>query len=124
MGWIGRVVADASLEMKALIALLLIAAIAAVVLWVLGLRGRTRGLGFLAGWRAAGPLLGLAGAGYVLTIGFVALGTLRPAEPLFLVMAPGLAEAVLSLTVGVLGGGLAALAYGHLTTRGSRVAEG
>ena len=110
---------DAAPEMKLVVALLLLGALAAAVLWVLALvrgEGGRRTLAFLSTLRVAGPLLGVVGGAYVMVNGLIALAWYKPEAPL-LVMAPGLAEAVLSVMAGALAGLVAVLAHGHLGAR-------
>ena len=121
----GRVFMDASPEMKLLLGGLLLAALAAVGLWGAALlRRRAAGQGtlvFLSALGRAGPLLGLAGGAYVLVNGMMALAKFQPPSPL-IVMAPGLAEALLSVLLGLLAGAAAVLAHAHLAVRAARPA--
>ena len=120
----GRVFMDAAPEMKLLFAGLLLAAVAAAGLWLTALVRRPAAgdgaLTFLAALRGAGPLLGLAGGAYVLANGMRALARFQPASPL-IAMSPGLAEALLSVLLGLVAGALAVIAHAHLVRR-TRVA--
>ena len=118
---LAMVFGDASPEMKLIIALLLLGALVAAALWLLAVarsrgEGGRRALAFLSTLRVAGPLLGVVGGAYVMVNGLIALAWYKPEAPL-LVMAPGLAEAVLSVMAGALAGLVAVLAHAHLSTR-------
>ena len=117
---LGRVFMDAAPEMKLLFAGLLLAALAAAGLWAAALvrKGAAgdRVLTFLAALRGAGPLLGLAGGAYVLANGMMALAQFQPASPL-IAMSPGIAEALVSVLLGLLAGAAAVIAHAHLARR-------
>jgi hypothetical protein len=110
---------DAGLEIKLLSLTLWITAALVVFAWVRGARAvgglSERTLAFLRGWRTGGPLLALAGVGYLAMNFFVAVYAYPPAG--FRDYAPGLAEMAMVLWAGALTGGLAALAYADLSGR-------
>ena len=103
----GGVVADASVEVQLVMAVLMAASVAAVALGVLGERVRSGDV-WLARIRAGGVLLGLLAASYVLLAGFIGISNVRP-TPSLTVLAPGYAEAALAVMLGLLASTLAVL---------------
>lgn len=112
---------DAAPEIKVLVARLVLAAIAAVVLAVLNAARlakaparRPVGLGFVAGLRLGGPLLALAGVAKGMLgwhVGMVAVG----AVPSYVLLAPGVAEAFLILTSGLIASAAAVFSHAQVT---------
>jgi hypothetical protein len=119
-----RVFMDADPIMKILLAGLLVAALVALVVWIVqavrlgrgGGRGLVGGLAYLSGLAAAGPLIGFFGSAYTLLGSALALANLRPA-PTIGVVAPGLAEALLSAALGLLAAAVATIGYRSLKAR-------
>ena len=126
---VGQVFADASPEMQAVFAILLISVAASLVIWGLGLpkvgkgdaKGLTAALGRLKIVRSAATPLGLLGASYVLFSGFLGIANVRPA-PSITVMAPGWAEAALAVMLGLLATTVAVVCERHLEARIRRAA--
>jgi biopolymer transport protein ExbB/TolQ len=74
------------------------------------------GSAFISGLRLGGPLAGALGASYTMLCGF--LGVANVAFPVTLkIMAPGLAEAVLLLGLGLLAGAVAVIAHWVIEAR-------
>lgn len=127
---LGRVFMDADPLMKLIMAGLLIAALAALVVWILGVArarsggpgGRVGGLAYLSGLAAAAPLIGFFGFLYVLLNSALALSNVRPA-PSISIMAPGWAEALLSAALGLLAAALGVIGHRHLQARLHTVAQ-
>ena len=99
---------DAGPSMKAIILMLVVAAITAVVVTAKKVASGphlTGGSAYLSALRLGAPLLGLLGAAFNGLMSFIAIAQFGP--PSMQVMAPGLAEAffllVLGLLVGVVG---------------------
>jgi hypothetical protein len=113
------VYAHASPTMKVVLFGLTAAVIAAVVVWTrqaLG-RGQDRGgLAYLSAQAAAAPLFGLFGVSYALLSGFIGISNVRP-TPNLTILAPGLAEAALSLGLGLLAAAVATVGCHHLKGR-------
>jgi biopolymer transport protein ExbB/TolQ len=109
--------------MKLVMAGLLAATVAAVVVCILKLAsGRlSGGSAFLAGLRVGGPLAGLLGAAYVALRMLIGLSNLESAPPLRIV-APGLAEAVLLIGLGLLAGAVATVCHWLVEARIDRAA--
>jgi hypothetical protein len=120
----GGVFADASIEMKLLMLVLIAGLVAALVRWAMGLQrlkaadaaGVAGAVGFLRMVGAGGALLGLAGAAYVLLAGFIGVSNVRP-TPSFTVMAPGYAEAALTVLLGLLASAAGVMCAKHLEGR-------
>jgi biopolymer transport protein ExbB/TolQ len=114
------VYAHASPTMKVVLFGLTAAVIAAVVVWArqaLGRgQGRGAGLAYLSAQAAAAPLFGLFGVSYALLSGFIGISNVRP-TPNLTILAPGLAEAALSLGLGLLAAAIATVGYHHLKGR-------
>jgi hypothetical protein len=75
-----------------------------------------RGLGFLAALASGGPLLGLLGAAYGLLDMCIGIANVQPA-PSVTTLAPGYAEAALSVTLGLLAGAIGVIGHRHLKVR-------
>ncbi len=126
---VGGVFADASLEMKLVMLVLLAAAAGSVAVWSLGLgkvgRADAKGLaGALARLRivrSAGVPLGCLAAAYVMFASFIGISNVRPA-PSLTVVAPGLAEATLAIMLGLLATTVAVICERHLEGRIRRAA--
>jgi hypothetical protein len=126
---VGGVFADAAPEMKLILALLLIATVASVVVWAMSLgkvgkadaKGVAGALGRLRIVRSAGVPLGFLGGAYVMFSSFMAISNVRPA-PSLTVVAPGLAEAMLAIMLGLLATTVAVVCERHLEARVRRAA--
>jgi hypothetical protein len=127
---LGGVFLDAAAPIKLLMLVLIAVGIAALVLLVLKLATSanahpdatrlSRGLGFLAATGKAAPLAGLAGSLYVLLLG--ALGVANSPVPVTAsVLAPGIAEALLLVLIGVLAAVPAVIAHWLVRTRMARM---
>lgn len=120
---------DASVEMKLIMALLLIGAVAALAVWALSLgkvgtadaKGVAGALGRLRIVRSAGVPLGCLGAAYVMFSSFLGISNVRP-TPDLTVVAPGLAEAALAIVLGLLATTVAVVCERHLEGRVRRAA--
>jgi hypothetical protein len=77
---------------------------------------RPRGLAFLAALAGGGPLIGLFGAAYGILDMCIGIANVRPA-PTMTVLAPGYAEAALSVSLGLLAGAIAVIGHRHLRAR-------
>lgn len=100
------VFADADETMKAIMILLVAAALAAMVVTGLKLASGRRlagGSAFVSALRLGGPLLGLLGAIFVLLNGFMGIANAGQPVPMA-VLAPGFAEAALLFFLGLLAG--------------------
>jgi hypothetical protein len=123
------VFADASVEVKLMLALLIISAIAAVAVWGMSLgkvgsgdaKGVATALGRLRIVRSGATPLGFVTASYVLFAGFLGISNVRP-TPSLTVMAPGFAEATLAIMLGLLASALAVICERHLEARIRRAA--
>lgn len=124
-----RVFADAAIEVKLLMAVLVISAVAALVIWAMSLgkvgqsdtKGLAGALGRLRIVRSGGFPLGALAASYTLLNGFIGMANVRPA-PTMTVMAPGWAEAALAVMLGLLATAVAVLCERHLEGRIRRAA--
>lgn len=97
---------DADEVMKALMILLLAAAVIAIVVTGMKMAGGKRlpgGSAFVSALRLGGPLLGLLGAVFVLLNGFVGIANAGGPVPMP-VLAPGFAEAALLFLLGLVAG--------------------
>jgi biopolymer transport protein ExbB/TolQ len=121
---LGRVYANASIPMKLVLWGLTAAVVAAIVIWaVQTLRlsqrrsdGVAGGVAYLSAQAAAAPLFGLFGMTYALLSGFIGIANVRP-TPNLTVLAPGLAEASLSLGLGLLAAAIAVVGHRHLKAK-------
>lgn len=77
---------------------------------------RPEGLTFLSALAAGGPLFGLFGAAYGLLDMSIGIANVRP-SPSVTELAPGFAEAGLSVALGLLAGAIGVVGYRHLTGR-------
>jgi hypothetical protein len=101
-----------------------LAVIAALATWLIQLALFSRGrrdsaagaIAYLAGQVAAAPLFGLSGAIYGLVAICIGITNKRPG-PTLMALAPGLAEALLSLGLGILAAAVATVALHHLKAR-------
>jgi hypothetical protein len=116
---LGRVFADAAVPMQLIMVLLLAAAAAALVVGVLKLRSGkvlNGGSAFLSALRLGGPLLGLLGASYVGLL--MLMGVANSPEPVpARVLAPGYAELVLLIGLGLLAGAVAVVFHWAVEAR-------
>lgn len=116
---IPQVFADASETMKALMILLLAAALASAAIAVVKVaRGRrlAGGSAFVSALRLGGPLVGFLGAAFVLLHGF--MGIANAGEPVPMrVLAPGYAEAALLVFLGLLAGVVGVISHGIIEAR-------
>jgi hypothetical protein len=122
---LGDVFAHASPLMQLVMGGLALAAVAAVLVWAVNLfdltrgqprRGLLGGVAFLSALGAAGPLLGGFGAAYVLLHGFLGVANVRP-TPTLTIMAPGFAEALASIALGLLAAAVGVIGHRHLQAR-------
>src|SRR5690349_12257442 len=124
-----RVIADASVEVQVLMALMAGAALAAVAVWAISLgkvgkgdaRGVAAALGRLKIVRSGASPLGFLTAAYVLFNGFIGISNVRP-TPDMTVLAPGFAEATLAVMLGLLASAVAVICERHLEARIRRAA--
>jgi hypothetical protein len=118
------VLADAAPPVQAIIAGLVLAMAGAVALWFASLpkvgsgqaRALASALGRLRMLRTAGAPVGALAGSYSLLMLFIGVANVRPG-PSFEQLAPGFAEAVLALMVGLCATSLAAVLERHLETR-------
>jgi hypothetical protein len=114
-----RVFFDAALFPQIIMLGLIAATIAAVVIAGRKLLSGPRlagGSAFVSGVRLGGPLAGALGASYTMLLGF--MGVANVAYPVTLkIMAPGLAEAVLLLGLGLFAGAVAVIAHWAIEAR-------
>ncbi|ATQ41421.1 MotA/TolQ/ExbB proton channel family protein [Caulobacter mirabilis] len=114
---------DAAPPMKLLILALAAATVAAVVVCALKLASGpklTGGSAFLSGLRLGGPLAGLLGASYTSLMIFIGLSNVAGPVPMK-VIAPGVAEALFILGLGVLAGSVAVIANWAVEARIDRM---
>ena len=98
---------------------LVISVVIASLVWIGELAGRSAGRGgriFLHTLAGAGPLIGFFGAAYGVMDSFIGIANVRP-TPALGILAPGYAEAMLSITLGLLAGAIATIGHRHLTAR-------
>jgi hypothetical protein len=113
----GAIFMDADPLMKLVMAVLILAILAEIAVWAMGLIRRSQAPAETGGKLAAviariagaAPLLGLFGMAYVLLNGAVALANVRPTPPMH-VIAPGLAEALALAALGLAAGFVGKLA--------------
>jgi hypothetical protein len=125
----GDIFGDASLLNQALMVILALAAFAAVVFWVLGrLRAggaepsrAVSGLRYLKAMWLGSLLVGLTGASYTLLFMCLALANVRP-TPSVAILAPGFAEAMLQVMLGLAAAAIAVVCQQDLDSRLRRVA--
>ncbi|HEX3363604.1 MotA/TolQ/ExbB proton channel family protein [Phenylobacterium sp.] len=96
------------------------AVIAAAALWVAEATHPTHRSGSIMGWlssiAAGAPMLGLSAAAYGLMDACIGIANVRPV-PTLSILAPGLAEALLCITLGCLASAIAAIGERHLKAR-------
>ncbi|MBS0490469.1 MotA/TolQ/ExbB proton channel family protein [Phenylobacterium sp.] len=124
-----QVFLDASRLNQGVMLILMLMAAAAVVLWALGI-GRSlsaqpsrsvAGLRYLKGMWVGALLLGLSGASYTLLASFIGLANVRP-TPSLAIMAPGFAEIMAQITLGLAAATLAVICHQDLDARLRRLA--
>jgi len=112
---------EAAPSMKAIILALVIAAIAAVVVTIRKVASGphlTGGSAYLSALRLGAPLLGLLGAAYNALLWFIAMA--RVGVPEMQVLAPGLAEALFLVTLGLLVGVIGVICHWIVDARVDR----
>ena len=120
---------DASRLNQVVMATLALAAAASFALWAVGVgrsmsatpSGAVGGLRYLKGMWAGALLLGFFGASYTLLAACIGLANVRP-TPSLAVLAPGLAEAVAQVALGLLAAALAVIFHPDLNARLRRLA--
>lgn len=123
------VFADAAIEVQVVMTLLVLASLAAVAIWAMGLprvgkgdaKGVATALGQLKMVRSAALPLGALAASYVLMSGFIGISNVRP-TPSLTILAPGFAEAAAAVTLGLLATTVAVIGERHLEARLRRAA--
>jgi hypothetical protein len=123
------VIADAAPEVKTVMALLALGALASIATWALSLgkvgqadaKGLAGALGRLRIVRSGGAPLGALAASYTLLMGFIGMANVRP-TPTVAVLAPGWAEAAMAVMLGLLATTVAVLCERHLEGRIRRAA--
>ena len=113
---IGGVFANAAVPVKLIMAGLIVAIAASIVVWLLKAARKAPASGFLSAMVVSGPLFGLAAAAFTLLAMAVGIANVRP-SPDLATLAPGLAEAAMTVLLGMLAGAVAAAARGHLQSR-------
>ena len=124
------VFSEAAPVMQLAFAGLILAAVAALAVWLIQLVRLARrrsdsvagAIAYLSGQAAAAPLFGLLGMSYGLLSICVGIANKRPG-PTLLALAPGLAEALMSLGLGVLAAAIATVAHHHLRARLAAITE-
>ncbi|KQY84669.1 MotA/TolQ/ExbB proton channel family protein [Brevundimonas sp. Root1423] len=123
---LGNVFGDASPEVKLVMLLLVVGALAAVILTVLKLASGRRlsgGSAYVSALRLGGPLLGLMGAMFVLLMGFIGIANAGGPVPVT-VLAPGFAEAALLFLLGLLAGVVGVICHWVIEARIDRTVLG
>ncbi len=118
------VFAHAGPVMKVVLFGLLAVSLIAVAVWIVQLvrpgERRSHGLAAASAWlsgvAAAGPLVGVFGAAYAALNGFIGISNVRP-TPSLTVLAPGFAEAMLSVGLGLLAAAIATIGARHLQAK-------
>lgn len=114
----GVIFTDAALFPKIIIIALLAAMAAAIVICVRKLLPGSRlsgGSAFISGLRAGGPLLGLLGASYGFLNMSIGVAVMQPSN--MMVIAPGVAESMLLIVIGLLAGVVAVIAHWAIESR-------
>lgn len=114
----GAIFLDADPTIKLLMLVLVICAVAAVVVTLSKVASGPRltgGSAFVSALRLGGPLVGLLGAAFITLMMFIGMANSGPA-PMF-VLAPGLAEAVMVLGLGILSGVIGVICHWVLDAR-------
>lgn len=109
---LGGVFGDAALPIKALMVGLMVSVVVAVIITLGKLRTSqlSGGSAFVSGLRLGGPLIGLLGASLNALWSFMAIAS-RGETPPLPVVAPGLAEAALVLSLGLIAGVVAVICH-------------
>lgn len=126
---VSGVFADASLPMQLMFLILILAAVAALAVWAMSLgkvakgdaKGLAAALARLRIVRSGSTPLGFLAASYVAFSSFLAISNVRPA-PSLTVVAPGLAEGMLAIMLGLLATTVAVICERHLEGRIRRAA--
>ncbi len=114
-----RVFVDAAMLPKLIMLGLVAATVASVTICARKLTSGPQlagGSAFLAGLRIGGPLAGLLGACYGLLNGFLGIANV-PYDVTLKIMAPGLAEAILLVGLGLLAGSVAVICHWAVEAR-------
>jgi hypothetical protein len=114
-----RVFADAAPFPKLVLLGLIIATVAAVVVAIRKLSSGSQlagGSAFVSGLRAGGPLAGLLGGAYTGLNMAIGLSNVAQTPPMR-VLAPGFAEIILLIGVGMLSGAVAVIVHGSIESR-------
>lgn len=123
---LGTVFFDAVLLMKALMAILVVSAVAAVAV-TLGKVARAPrlagGSAFVSALRLGGPLLGLMGAAYTLLTMFIGIANVGVEVPMA-VLAPGFAEAAMLFLLGLFAGTVGVICHWVIDARIDRTVLG
>ena len=104
---------------------LVISVVIASLVWIGELAGRPAGRGgrtFLHTLAGAGPLIGFFGAAYGVMDSFIGVANVRP-TPALGILAPGYAEAMFCVTLGLLAGAIATIGHRHLSARQEPAAQ-
>ncbi|MDP2764319.1 MAG: MotA/TolQ/ExbB proton channel family protein [Brevundimonas sp.] len=110
---------DASPAMKAVMIVLVLAAIAAIGVTAAKLRSGptlTGGSAFVSALRLGGPLIGLLGASWNALTSFLAIANVG-VQPPFPVLAPGFAESTLMFWLGLMSGVVAVVCHWIIEAR-------
>lgn len=126
---LGGVFAHATVLVQGAFAILIVAVLAALVVWARSLgkvgggdaKGVAGALGRLRIVRSAGAPLGLLAASYTLFNSFLGVANVRP-TPSLTILAPGYAEAALAVMLGLLATTVAVICERHLEGRIRRAA--
>ncbi|WP_309646704.1 hypothetical protein [Phenylobacterium sp.] len=116
---IGGVFADAHIIIQSMMAILILCIVAAVVVSVRKVTSGPHlsgGSAFLSGLRLGGPLVGCLGAAYTALMIFMGVSNVATPLPLK-VIAPGLAEIALLLSLGLMAGVVAVVANWAVESR-------
>jgi hypothetical protein len=123
---IGGVFTHAKPLIMLIFAGLIVAIAYAAFVYIRGLIARrgqpVGGLVFLSALSAGGPLIGVFGAAYGLLDMSIGIANVRP-EATLIVLAPGFAEAMLSISLGLLAGAIATVGHRHLSGRGQAMGQ-
>jgi hypothetical protein len=123
---IGGVFTHAKPLIMLIFAGLIVAIAYAAFVYIRGLIARrgqpVGGLVFLSALSAGGPLIGVFGAAYGLLDMSIGIANVRP-EATLVVLAPGFAEAMLSISLGLLAGAIATVGHRHLSGRGQAMGQ-
>lgn len=123
------VLADAAPANQLVMGVLILATLGSLAAWAVGLNRLKQGetpvtaLGWLSIVRSAGVMLGLLAASLTLLGGFLGIANVRPA-PDMTIMAPGWAEAILEVTLGLLASTVAVICERSLEARVRRTVAG